>query len=116
MSTKSKGQAAAILSTGKKLTQKELDEIRELVHRLDDAEDIKAVVNSGILNSELPFGCVPESCMAEIAARKSVLERQEDHPWQEAATLALREWCAAERDWLRDLFNSPRAEPSPEEI
>ena len=107
MKSKVPKQRTAAPSGNERSSQKTLDKIRELLHRQDDMEDVQAIVDSGILENELPFGHVPESCIAEIAARKSVLERQEGYSWQEAAILALQDWSRSEMEQLYDLLGAP---------
>ena len=103
-------QPDVTLSTGTVITQKEWEEIRSLVHQQDDEEDIRFIVNSGVMNNLLPFECVPEECIKEIAARKSILQ-ENGCSWYYAARRALLEWCDKEKESLRELFSSPDLEP-----
>lgn len=105
--------AKVILSTGKEITQKEWEEVRERVHQQDDEEDIRFIVNSGVVNDLLPFECVPEECIREIAARKSAIQK-ESCSWYFAARHALLEWCDKEKSSIRELFSSSALGPQEE--
>ena len=110
-------QPEITLSTGKKIAPTEWEEIRELVRQQDDEEDIRFIVKSGVMDSLLPFEIVPEECIKEIAARKSVLQKSSCSRYY-AARLALLEWCNKERESLQELFSSfaPESQEEPEHI
>ena len=90
------------LKSGKIITEDEMAEILEIIHREDDLEDIRSRLDSGIFDDDTLFDDIPESYIAEIASEKAYHERQEGLSWDEAADLAIYKWAEKQYNRLLD--------------
>ena len=88
------------LSTGKVLTEEELNEVREIIRFEDDKEDIEDCLSSGYFEDEEWYMDVPEDAISEIAGRKAELGRQKDMSWTAAADRAIEEWMRAHSSFV----------------
>lgn len=83
-------QKTYTLKSGMVLSESDVEEVREIIHTLDDREDVQSVLSSGIFD-DAAVGLASQA-INEIAAVKSVHERQQGESWEDATTNAIEWW------------------------
>lgn len=92
------------LSTGKRLTAAEIEELREILLQQNDIEDIYIRINSGFFNGDRLFAKIPDCEIPGIAEKKAVYERQQGFSWENAADQAIADWCDTNYRCLLDIL------------